>query len=109
MWNSGLSCPMKICMYNIYAPVAVTAPPAGTAPIAGTALTADTARSQVSLKPKTPTNAALKSYDPSFAMRDPLMPDLEDDPLGGDPFDNLFGPDSGNENINLFLVLFCFM
>ena len=47
-----------------------------TAPPAGTAFTADTARSQVSLKPKTPTKAALKSYDPTFAMRDPLMPDL---------------------------------
>ena len=26
------------------------------------------------------------------------MPDLEDDPLGGDPFDSLFGPDSGDDN-----------
>ena len=69
----------------------VTALPAGTAPSAGTALSADTIRSQVSLKPKTPTKAALKSYDPSFAMRDPLMPNLEDDPLGGDPFESLFG------------------
>ena len=27
------------------------------------------------------------------------MPHLEDDPLGGDPFDGLFGPDSGDDEI----------
>ena len=74
------------------APEAVTAPPAGTAP------TASTSGSQA-LKPKTPTKAALKSYDQSFALRDPLMPHLEDDPLGGDPFDAYFGPDSGDDEI----------
>ena len=50
-------------------------------------------------KPKTPTKAALKSYDPSFAMRDPLMPNLEDDPLEGDLFDDFFGRDSGEDEI----------
>ena len=27
------------------------------------------------------------------------MPHLEDDPLGGDPFDSLFSPDSGDDEI----------
>ena len=49
----------------------------------GTAPGAGTAPSQASIaKPKAPTKAALKSNDPSFAMRD--------DPLGGDSFENLF-------------------
>ena len=66
---------------------------AGTAPTASTS--ASTSGSQA-LRPKTPTKAALKSYDHSFTLRDPLMPHLEDDPLGGDPFDAF---DSGDEEI----------
>ena len=66
---------------------------AGTAPTASTS--ASTSESQA-LRPKTPTKAALKSYDHSFTLRDPLMPHLEDDPLGGDPFDAF---DSGDEEI----------
>ena len=73
------------------APGAVTAPPAGTAP------TASTSGSQA-LRLKTPTKAALKSYYQSFTLRDPLMPHLEDDPLGGDPFDAYYA-DSGDEEI----------
>ena len=46
-------------------------PSAVTAPTAGTTLSADTGGSQASLKPKTPTKAAL--------------------------FDSLFGPDSGDD------------
>ena len=67
---------------------------AGTAPAASTVFLADTSGSQA-LKPKTPTKAALKSYDSSFVLRDPLMPHLEDDPLGGDPFDRPFWPRFG--------------
>ena len=68
---------------------AATAPEAVTAPSAGTAPTASTSESQA-LKPKTPTKAALKSYDQSFALRDPLMPHLEDDPLERGPLRRLF-------------------
>ena len=67
---------------------------AGTAPAASTVFLADTSGSQA-LKPKTPTKAALKSYDSSFVLRDPLMPHLEDDRLGGDPFDRPFWPRFG--------------
>ena len=66
---------------------------AGTAPAASTS--ASTSGSQA-LRPKTPTKAALKTYDHSFTLRDPLMPHLEDDPLGGDPFDAF---DSGDEEV----------
>ena len=75
-----------------------TAPEAVTAPAASTVFSADTSGSQA-LKLKTPTKAALKLYDSSFVLRDPLMPHLEDDPLGGDPFDGLSGPDSVDDEI----------
>ena len=53
---------------------------------------------------RTPTKAALKSYDAAQVgvaspMRDPLFPELEADPLGGDPYVDLFGEDSDGEHI----------
>ena len=53
---------------------------------------------------RTPTKAALKSYDAAQVgvaspMRDPLFPELEADPLGGDPYVDLFGEDSEGDDI----------
>ena len=53
---------------------------------------------------RTPTKAALKSYDaalarPASPVRDPLNPDLEADPLGDDPLVDLFGEDSDGDDI----------
>ena len=53
---------------------------------------------------RTPTKAALKSYDAALVratspVRDPLNPDLESDPLGGDPYVDLFGEDSEGDDI----------
>ena len=53
---------------------------------------------------RTATKAALKSYDAAQGraaspVRDPLNPDLESDPLGGDPYVDLFGEDSEGDDI----------
>ena len=53
---------------------------------------------------RTPTKAALKSYDSAlvqhvFPMRDPLYLDLESDPLGGDNYVDLFNEDSDGDDI----------
>ena len=53
---------------------------------------------------RTPTKAALKSYDAAQVgvaspIRDPLFPELEADPLGGDPYVDLFGEDSEGDDI----------
>ena len=63
-----------------------------TAPAVSTAPAVTTLSAVTSTPPfrRTPTKAALKSYDaalarPASPVRDPLNPDLEADPLGGDP------------------------
>ena len=53
---------------------------------------------------RTPTKAALKSYDAAQGraaspVRDPLFPNLKSDPLGGDPYVDLFGEDSEGDDI----------
>ena len=53
---------------------------------------------------ETPTKAALKSNDaalarPASPVQDPLNPDLEADPLRGDPYVDLFGEDSDGDDI----------
>ena len=79
-----------------------TASVTATAPAFSTAFAATTllAVTSTPLVGRTPTKATLKSYDAALVRTDSLVnPHLEADPLGGDPYIDLFGEDSDGDDI----------